>query len=113
MDVRQTMITIFRSGATQRINFAFSGERGRDALIRHVGPEHFNLVARALEHRDIEVVEMRSLQAKAMYCSTATFPFKANTFYLGHFPRSGRQFGALMVHEAVHAAFDQPFQGPN
>ena len=105
MGVKEQMISILRSGETQRISFTFTGSTGATVS---VDARSFARVADALRSGSIGVVEGRFPNDIAMYSSAADTAngFAANTFYLGNNPRYSRLFNALICHEAVHASFD-------
>ncbi|MBK6750825.1 MAG: hypothetical protein KA956_02625 [Pyrinomonadaceae bacterium] len=105
MGVKEQMISILKSGETQRISFSFTGSTGATVS---VDARSFARVADALRSGSIAVVEGRFPNDIAMYSArndTAN-GFAANTFYLGNNPRYSRLFNALICHEAVHASFD-------
>lgn len=103
MGVKEQMISILRSGETQRISFSFTGSTGSTVS---VDARSFARVADALRSGAISVVEGRFPNDIAMYSSKAANGFAANTFYLGANPRYSRLFNALICHESVHASFD-------
>ncbi len=105
MSVKQQMLEVLRSNETRRIHFSFRGTTGATVAL---GPSDFRLVADALDHDRIHVVEGRFNTDRAMYSAwaDASNNTEANTFYLGQNPRWSRTFNALIVHESVHAVFD-------
>lgn len=105
MSVKGQMIEILRSDETRRISFSFNGS-GQGTVSINSGM--FRQVANALSSGSISVVEGRFSSDIAMYSAWADTgrDTAANTFYLGRNPRWSRTFNALVVHEAVHAAFD-------
>jgi len=104
MSVKDQIVGILNSGETGRIRFSFSGLEGKV----HVEPGMFHSVATAIRRDQIHIVENHFPEDIAMYSARANSSdgVAANTLYLGRNQRSSRLFNALIVHEAVHAAFD-------
>ena len=105
MTVKRQIITILNSSETRRVRFSFTGEDGSTV---NVEPTMFRSVANAIENDQIAIVENWSTADIAMYSARAdpNNNVAANTLYLGRNQRSSRLFNALIVHEAVHAAWD-------
>jgi hypothetical protein len=103
MSVKDQMISILRSGETQRISFSFTGTTG--ATIS-VNGRTLSQVADALANESTSIVENAFTTDIAMYSSRADNGRAANTFYLGRNPRWSRNFNGLIVHESLHAYFD-------
>jgi hypothetical protein len=104
MSVKDQIVGILNSSETSRIRFSFTGLEGTV----NVEPGMFHSVASAIRRNQISIVENHFDEDIAMYSARANSSegVAANTLYLGRNQRSSRLFNALIVHEAVHAAFD-------
>jgi hypothetical protein len=103
MGLKERMIGILRGSDTQRIKFSFTGSTG---IAISVDGGSFRRVAQALEENRIHVQTGGVADGWAKYSARAEGTSAANTFYIGANNTSSRDFDGLIVHEAVHAAFD-------
>lgn len=105
MSVRDQIVRILNSSETHRIRFSFTGVEG----VINVTPDLFSTAATAFARGQIAIVENFAEFGNrdiAQYSATSDTNRNANTLYLGRNQRSSRLFNALIVHEALHAAFD-------
>lgn len=112
MGSKEQMIAILRSSETARISFSYSagGIGGMDTGRTHkIDGNAFLTVASKISEGYLKIVEDEFPGEDRMVYAASDDPveaYEANTFYLGGTSRQSRQFGALVVHEAVHAHFD-------
>ncbi len=96
--ITQTVLGVLRNAHTQRINFNFAN--------MNITPNDFALVAQAIEQGKITVMEGGVSDGLAKYTAADEGTSKANTMYVGKSTTSQDILHSLLVHEAVHAAFD-------
>ena len=105
MSVLDQIVRILNSSETHRVRFSFTGAEG----VVNVTPDLFTTAAASFRSGQIAIVENFSAFGNrdiAQYSAASDTNRNANTLYLGRNQRSSRLFNALIVHEALHAAFD-------
>jgi len=101
--MRQTLVNVLRDVHTQRIGFTYASAGG--ARFR-ISPNDFEAVAAAIDNGAIGVVEGGADPGKARYSIRRDGASQGNTFYIGQNNAAPKVFKSLLVHEAVHAAYD-------
>jgi len=97
MSLQSQMLQVLGDRQTSRISFSFSGSTGLNIEVK---PSSFLRVGEAIRGERITVSE------GGVPPGTAQYDSEWNVFRVARGQEWSRAYNALLVHEAVHAAFD-------
>ncbi len=97
MSLQSQMLQVLTDRQTSRISFSFSGSTGLNIEVK---PSSFIRVADAIRSDRITVSE------GGVPPGTAQYNARSNVFRVARGQEWSRAYNALLVHEAVHEAFD-------
>lgn len=101
--MKDILIAILKNQHTQSINFTYTSANGQPY---RVVPADFQLVEAAVNSGSISVREGNVADGRARYTVSQDGNDAANTFFIGKNTAAANVFASLIVHEAVHAAYD-------